>query len=1000
MRLRAGLALLILAACAAASSAQGSGAVIFRHASDIPPLTNRCVILLPPEGAQGGGAAYRFAGSSSWLPFDLPLELDAAYGEDRSYALEVRESVESVMDSLSVRIDRLPPRAPALSPASGLYRNDLKLAFSAEPGAKILYSISRAGAEAAPFLEYVADGQPSLALPATASETYVVMAYAIDGAGNASATSRASYRLAAPGPEYAAPAAADVLPGSSAGELVGLPEPVTTVFDGHVLIDFRPPEGSVLYVAVNPSAAPSSIADFLPLATTGGQARLDLPSPPGWSGKERVYLGLLTGTSFVFRSAPLEMSLGDRASLARPQAPSLVASVPGGPVWLSFPPYQGEILCSIDGADFARFDGPIALSAAPGPVNVSWYGRSTQGEESERSSATLERPLSPPAVALSGVAWDEVLNHDVTLEASGGVLRYELRSDGTMPPEPGPSSPIASASLQVSCPEGEERDVVIRYRGYSGEGPDAVGGEGGILRFRIDRKPPSSPEIIGPALAYSSVPLSVSFNAQEGTVMAAVEAGGTSAKFSAAPPMLGLPGSPDGPVTYRVRAYAVDEAGNRSAEATPLVVTVDVATVYVAEDGADTGDGSRTHPLASLDAGLALVLSPGGQTRTALAIRGRVPSSGSVTLPAGTRLAIKGGFDSSWNPQPGAVSAIVRERVAGPLLVLAGASLRIEGLAIEAGDLGNPVLFSAAGSTLVLSGVSVAAASEGDVLFLDAAKSSLALEDSAVSMEGAVSACAIQARDCDIRVRNSRLAAGAGVRYYSGINAAGGSLSLDSSAFSSRAILGTRLVAFQSGSIAITASYFDVRGSAGFLSIGSFENCTGRVAGCSGYLEWGGNATLFSLRGSSPAFLQDSFYAVTAKGSIRFFDCTGTGPVIRNCILGAKGSRNELIVSDRKSLPGEVAANCLWGFSSYLSGAYAVKDLAVLNAFNASDRTSRPNLTESPSVTFTEPPPASFELAAGSACRGAGMDLPDYSASPEAVSASGAHPDIGSVQSN
>lgn len=996
MRLRAGLALLILAACAAASAAQGSGAAIFRHASEVPSLSGRCVILLPPEGAPAG-ATYRFAGSPSWLPFDLPLELDAAYGEDRSYALELREGPDSAIETLALRIDRLPPRAPVLSPSSGLYRDGLKPAISAEAGARIRYSISRAGAEAGPFLEYGADGRPDLELPATGSETYVLMAYAVDEAGNAGAMARATYRLAAPGPEYAAPADGDALPESSAGEVADLSEPTITPFDGHVLLDFRPPEGRTLYVAVNPAEKPASISDFLPLSAAGGKARLDLPAPPGWSGKARVYVGLLEGGSFVFRSAPLELALGDGAGLAPPEAPALVASVPGGPVWLSFPPYQGEIRCSIDGADFARYEGPMALPAGRGEVRVSWYGRSPQGEESDRSSVTLLRPLSPPAVALSGVGWDEVLNHDVTLAASGGVLRYELRSDGTMPPEPWPSSPLASASLQVSCPEGEERKVVIRYRGYSGEGPDAVGGEGGILRFRIDRKPPSPPEILGPALAYSSVPLSVSFSAQEGTVMAAVDSGGTQGAFSAAPPMLGLPGSPDGPVTYRVRAYAVDEAGNRSAEAAALVITVDVATVYVAEDGSDSGDGSRLRPFASLDAGLALVLAPGGQARTALAIRGSVPSSASATLPAGTRLAIKGGFDAAWNPQPGAVSAIVRAKAAGPLLVLSAASLRIEGLAIEAGDLGNPVLFSAAGSTLVLSGVSVAAASEGDVLFLDAAQSGLSLEDSSISMEGAVSACVIQARDCDIRVQGSRLAAGAGVRYYSGINAAGGSLSIDSSAFSSRAVLGTRLVAIQSGKVDILASYFDVRGSAGFLSIGSYEDCTGRVAGCSGYLEWGGNATLFSLRGSSPAFLQDSFYAATAKGSIRFFDCTGTAPLIRNCILGAKGSRNELLVSDRKSLPGEVSANCLWGFSSYLSGAFTVRDLSVLNAYNAADAKARPNLSESPAATFTELPPASFELAAGSACRGAGMDLPDYPVA--AGPAAGAHPDIGAIQS-
>lgn len=999
---RAGLALPFLVACAAVLSAQSlSGALVVRRAAEAPAISNRCVILLPPDPSQGFEPAYRFAGSPSWTSFDVPLELDAAYGEDRSYALELRDDPSGDSRGFSIRIDRLPPGAPAFEPAEGLHRSEVRLGMTAEPGAVIRYSISTAGSEAGPFADYDPDNRPSLEPPAVGSATCVVLAYAVDEAGNASVVARATYRLAAPGPEYEAPPVAVPLPPSRTGELPELAMPAITRVSGHVALDFRHPEGSILYVAISPASVPSSLADFLPLPGEANSTRLDFPSPPGWTGREAIYVGLLAGGSFVFRTVPMELALGGKTALAAPAAPKLLASVPGGPAWLAFPSYQGEILYSLDGSEYALYGGPIALPAGMDAVVVSWHGRSYAGEESATTSLSLSRPLSPPVLSLVGPEWDAILDHDVELRASGkGVLRYESRSDGSIPPEPGASSPLAPASISVSCPAGEEKAFVFRYRGFSGEGPDAVGGEGGILRFRIDRKPPLPPTIVAPALSYSSTPLSVSFMAPEGKIMAAVGTDGEPGDFEAAPALLELKGSADGPVTYHIRAYAVDAAGNRSAEAAQVDLTVDVATVYVSEDGSDSGDGTRERPLASLDAAIALALGSGGQRRTALAVRGRVACEAPIELGAGTSLSLKGGFDASWGPQPGGVSVIVRGDADGPLFSLSDSSLRIEGLAIEAAELRNPILFSISGSELTIRGSSVAASSDGDVLLVDAAGSRITLVDSAVSMEGAVSACVIQARDCVIHVEGSRLAAGAGVRYFSGINASGGSLSLGASAFSSRAVLGSRLVALSSGSLDIVSSYFDVRGAAGFLSIGSFDNCTGRVIGCKGYLEWGGGATLFRLKDSSPAFIHDTFIASTAKGSIRFFDCAGTGPVVRNCILGARGSRNELIASDRKPLAGEIAANCLWGFSTYVTGALAVRDLAVLNAYNAADASSRPNLVEAPAVTFAEPPPASFALAEGSACRGAGMALPPGASGWDGAGQGGAAPDIGADQSD
>ena len=990
---------------AGAGNAAAAGAVTlaFQYPALPPALSSRPVMLLPPAAGQSAGTEYRFSGCPYWTAFDSPLELDAAYGEERSYVLEFRDSPGTAPRRLELRIDRLPPKAPVMDPPEGLYRHGVQLAMSAGPGSTIRYSISRAGSEAAAFVAFDQARQPLLELPATGSSTVVVVAYAVDEAGNASPIVRSAYRLAAPGPAYSAPPPAAPPPVMAPGSLEDLADPAVTRLAGYTALDFRPPEGSVLYVSVNPAAMPSSFADFLPLQSGDGPATLAFPCPPGWIGKASIYVGLLRGPSFAFREVPFMVDLDGLGSGASPMAPSLLASIPAGPVYLVFAPFAGDILYSVDRGEYRTYEGPVPMDRGRKSLELSWYGRSPTGDLGPRHSVNLAVPAQAAAIALLGPAWDTILDDDVSLTVSGqGFLRYELGSDGAMPQEPQSSSPQASGTITVSCPAGEERTFIVRYRDFAGPGADAAGGEGGILRFTIDRKAPLPPVIVAPAESYSSQALTLSFKAQEGKVFMAVEVDGKEAAFSAAPPSIELKGSDEGPTRYVVRAYAVDAAGNRSAECEPVAVTVDMATVYVSEDGSDTGDGSRVRPFASLDAAMKAALDP-GRPRTAVAIRGRVPYSGTTALGTGSRLTVRGGFDAAWNPQEGGMSAIVRGKGQDPLFTVSGASLSMEDVAIEAGELSGPVLFSLSSASLSLVDVSIAASSDGDILIVDAVGSAVRLASTSVSMEGAVSACVIQTRDCGIVVEDSKLAAGQAVRYFSGINATGGSLALRASAFSSRAALGTRLIALKAGSIDVEAAYFDLRGASGFLSVGSFEDCQGRIADSRGYVEWEGGVTLFRLKGSSPIFVHDSFYAVTAKGSVRFFDCTGTTPMLRNCILGAKGLRNELVSSDQKPLPGQVSANCLWGFYFCVSGAISLRDVATLNSYNSADATALPNIVEAPELTYGALPPGSFfNLAPGSACLGAGMPLAgypeDFEGDPRPAADSGKRPDIGADQ--
>ena len=53
-------------------------------------------------------------------------------------------------------------------------------------------------------------------------------------------------------------------------------------------------------------------------------------------------------------------------------------------------------------------------------------------------------------------------------------------------------------------------------------------------------------------------------------------------------------------VTYRILAYTVDPAGNRSRAMLAWSATIDQATVYASPDGNDASGGTRAEPVRSL----------------------------------------------------------------------------------------------------------------------------------------------------------------------------------------------------------------------------------------------------------------------------------------------------------------------------------------------------------------------------------------------------------------
>jgi hypothetical protein len=576
--------------------------------------------------------------------------------------------------------------------------------------------------------------------------------------------------------------------------------------------------------------------------------------------------------------------------------------------------------------------------------------------------------------------------------------------DGSLPPEPSRASPLLGDSLVVDCPAGEEKECVIRYRSFSGQGADAVADEGAILGFHLDKKAPEAPRLSGALPAFSSKPVSFTLESAEGDIFARVEVvgdavanGGDGAGFSKVEGPITLAGSREKPLEYRVRAYAVDRAGNRSAEMAPAICAVDLATVHVAASGSDSGDGGKDRPLASLDAGLALARKEGRKT---ILLSGRIPLASPVVL-AGEDIVIIGGFSHDWTAVAGSRSAIVPASASGKsaLVSLEGGVLALGKVEIELGSADFPALFSARDASLSISDSRLALSSAADILAIDLDKAVLRLSGSELVIDAARSGSMISGRDSAVRMEGSRIAAGAGVKYYGAIGLEGGSLELASTGIESAAALGTRLVSLSASRISADSCLFRVSGGTGFLSVGKFESSPGSIANSRFLIDWkGGDATLFRSAGPCPSFLFDSLKASSA-GALRFFECDGDPPVIGDSIAECLAPKGELVVSRNAPKPGELFSSCLWGFQAYYLGGKAIRDIGELVRFGsqASAAPKKPCFVEAPAQTFDGSGVESFTLKPSSRCVDGGTAIPgyatDWSGGPRSK---GSGPDIGS----
>ncbi len=1013
MKLRpASLAFIFGLVLAAAAAGQGGSAF---DLSTLPSLSSRDLVVLPDARRN---LQYRFLPDGPWLAFDRSLVLSASPGEERSYSIETREDPIGPRDpsgprdpmgprlSRTVLVDKRPPRPPVVAVDSGLYRATISLKLEASVGEVLRYALVDSTAPAVSFSDYRPSNPPRIDPPAAGSVSFVFLAYSVDSAGNESPIVRRTYRLAPAGLALDAPKGElpvlpiTILPPADIGEarLVSFP--------GSAELSFPLPADGQLLAAVNPGTKLLAESDFLPLGVSSGRAALTFSCPPGWSGKLPVYMAMRDRKGFRISENSVTVELSDLPASLPPEPPALVTGMAGGPAFLVFPSYDGQIFVTLGTKGLVRYEGPLAVAGGSAEVAVSWQGIGAMGTRSEMRQLAL--PLRPPLprIGLKGAGEGELYNSARRIEATReGVLRYELSTDGTIPREPDARSGLLGDGLIVDALDGEEISCVLRYRTFSDTSPVANADEGGLLRFTIDRKPPMPPVTSAEMPAFSSLPLSLGLSSPDATVWASVESGGKKSEAIRLEGPISLVGSAQGPVDYLIHAWAVDRAGNRSAEMKPIRVNVDIATFYVASSaGAAPGDGSRDRPFADLDEAIAVATAPASQ-RSTICIRGEVGFSGGMVLEKG-RLVIKGGYDGAWQAVDGARASIAVSRAgdAGkPFIRLVDSDLALIGLDVSLASPGSGPFVSALRSRLSLEKSVLVESTAADFLAFDVDASRLSIKDAELVVGEASSATMVSARSSEVIVESSRIAARSAVKYYGAFSLTGGSLALKNSIIESAASMGTRLIAMEGASILADRIFLDVSGGPGFLVVGSFSRSTGTISNTRVRVAWKGGAGLFRISGTGPAFIHDSIYASTEKGKLRFFDSDAGAPLLRNSIFACIGDGGELSVSRIAPKAGDIVADCVYGFSSLVGGGLKIADVAGLNAFNAPARPAMPCLSEEPARIWAASPASSeapFTLRSASTLVDAALRIPgysiDYSGSSRPDRGASGKPDIGS----
>ena len=623
--------------------------------------------------------------------------------------------------TLTFYMSQRPPSVPALGgfPPEGRVAHPVTLSPGQTPaGTRVVYSISDDGSEPADPLLSGAPFPASLTLdaPDGTRKDYTLRVAAVDAAGNTSLSDR-RYRLAVDREVPVDPVVRGAAEGSISAATVTLSldsEAASVVFE---LTD----DGSMPRV---PSAASRAYSGPFQLVGKEGAAVTYRLIARAFND-----LGTASPAARLFRVTI------DRTVPASPAAPVLLFSDANpGVAYLQWPvPGTGRVLYRLDspagaaetsGGDFLPAVGPVSVQVDPGQGSVIRGTAVTENAAGTRSvpagfSLPVGSRLPPPVFrgARDGVPSAQGIQLSCT--ALQGEVRYEISTDGGFTPTVTSASPRFPPQLALDAAEGQTVDATIAARVFDPAGK-AIPSREVTLHAIVDRTPPDAPTASGiEDGGHYQDSRKVDLLSSEGTIYDTVTIGTdvvvpaqTASNRYVSPLVLDAPAGAS--VTYRMTAFSVDAAGNRSREVRSWTVTIDRMIVYASPNGSDFSDGSRDTPVRSIRRAAQVALT--GSRRTIYAAAGSYPEESPVQI-AGD-LAMVGGLDpQTWQPlrleRWSTISESERWKGGDALVEMTAGSASIRGFDLDGGPSSAAPLLAVTGGSVLLAGGAVTLSGPG-----------------------------------------------------------------------------------------------------------------------------------------------------------------------------------------------------------------------------------------------------------------------------------------------
>ncbi len=564
-----------------------------------------------------------------WVRFREPLVLSAAPGEVREYRLIVRaEGAAGELErrELEIRIDKRPPAPPLILPESGSYWDPVKIQFQSAPNTTVSYSIQGDVMQSPVAWDGnpVSVGQPE-EMASYVVQAYAVDAA---GNRSALSSARYSIDTRAPALDVLSPVtgtfgnqqilaltfrnlwwvrytddgsdpASNGIPytgpvmlrkqGTTLIRVAAQPRSVSRpVIRREVTFTYAPEAGNGLLLDIDSGAYSEGLSPHVLSAPSGSvyytlwektpsdsdflaTAGIDIPaagavprtvslrlralSDAGYWGVEYRYFYLLG----QYAATPPTITLMD----PEPLRGASRVQVTG--------PEDALVAATVDGSqpNPRAPAGPGFLDVSPQASSatiraVSFNGSGVLGSVAEKRVAVDTGNAAKPVIeAAAGPVRGTSL---VSLTSKPGAgLVFEMTSDGSEPPTPGPGSPRLSLPLLLSIPYGMQRTFKIRAAAIDDAGRIIAVGDStsAVLNLRPPGQPGMSP---GPDAAALEEPSAISLTSTA-KVFVTTSSDGTTPRdpdpsLDAAAVSIPLPGIDGALSTYRIKLLAVDDAGH------------------------------------------------------------------------------------------------------------------------------------------------------------------------------------------------------------------------------------------------------------------------------------------------------------------------------------------------------------------------------------------------------------------------------------------------------